>query len=82
MVPTFNAWCFDSSRKAGDVGIVKTEYGYHVMYFEGKNDQAVWQYIAQQKLSAQESEEKEDAVTLKKNWFGSRYCEIDTDIDA
>lgn len=82
MVPTFNAWCFDSSRKAGDVAIVKTEYGYHIMYFEGKNDQAVWQYIAQQKLAAQESEDEKDSVTLKKNWFGSRYCEVDTDIDA
>lgn len=82
MVPTFNAWCFDSSRKAGDVAIVKTEYGYHIMYFEGKNDQVVWQYIAQQKLAAQESEDEKDSVTLKKNWFGSRYFEIDTDIDA
>lgn len=82
MVPTFNAWCFDSSRKAGDVDIVKTEYGYHIMFFEGKNDQAVWQYIAQQKLAADESQAEEDAVTLKKNWFGSRYFEIDTDIDA
>ena len=82
MVPTFNAWCFDSSRKAGDVGIVKTEYGYHIMYFEGKNDQAVWQYIAQQKLAADDTQKEHDSITLKKNWFGSRYLEIDTDIDA
>ncbi|WP_297126913.1 peptidylprolyl isomerase [uncultured Eubacterium sp.] len=82
MVPTFNAWCFDSSRKAGDVGIVKTEYGYHIMYFEGKNDQAVWKYIAQQKLAADDTQKEHDSITLKKNWFGSRYLEIDTDIDA
>ena len=82
MVPTFNAWCFDSSRKTGDVGIVKTEYGYHVMYFEGKNDQTVWQYIAQQALASEDSEKEEDSVTIKKNWLGSRYFEIDTDIDA
>lgn len=82
MVPTFNAWCFDSSRKAGDVGIVKTEYGYHIMYFEGKNDQTVWQYIAQQKLAADDTQKEHDSITLKKNWFGSRYLEIDTDIDA
>lgn len=82
MVPTFNAWCFDSSRKAGDVGIVKTEYGYHIMYFEGKNDQAVWQYVAQQKLAADDTQKEHDSITLKKNWFGSRYLEIDTDIDA
>lgn len=82
MVPTFNAWCFDSSRKVGDVGIVKTEYGYHIMYFEGKNDQAVWKYIAQQKLAADDTQKEHDSITLKKNWFGSRYLEIDTDIDA
>lgn len=82
MVPTFNAWCFDSSRKAGDVGIVKTEYGYHIMYFEGKNDQAVWKYIAQQKLAADDTQKEHDSIILKKNWFGSRYLEIDTDIDA
>lgn len=82
MVPTFNAWCFDSSRKAGDVGIVKTEYGYHIMYFEGKNDQTVWKYIAQQKLAADDTQKEHDSITLKKNWFGSRYLEIDTDIDA
>lgn len=82
MVPTFNAWCFDSSRKVGDVGIVKTEYGYHIMYFEGKNDQAVWKYIAQQKLAADDTQKEHDSIILKKNWFGSRYLEIDTDIDA
>lgn len=39
MVEAFEAWCFDPARKAGDSGIVETEYGYHVMYFvsEGEN---------------------------------------------
>ena len=35
MVASFNDWVFDSSRKEGDVGIVETEYGYHIIYFEG-----------------------------------------------
>jgi len=38
MVVNFNDWCFDSARKAGDTGIVETEYGYHVMYFVGDSD--------------------------------------------
>ena len=38
MVPAFDAWCFDDSRKTGDTGIVETEYGYHVMYFVGNSD--------------------------------------------
>lgn len=33
MVAEFQDWCFDESRKPGDTGIVKTDYGYHVMYF-------------------------------------------------
>lgn len=37
MVQQFNDWCFDSSRKKGDSGIVKTDYGYHIMYFISNN---------------------------------------------
>ena len=33
MVAEFEDWIFDLSRKAGDTGLVKTQYGYHVMYF-------------------------------------------------
>lgn len=35
MVTEFNDWCFDSSRKPGDTDIVKTKFGYHIMYFVG-----------------------------------------------
>ncbi len=38
MVAAFNDWCFAEGRKAGDTGIVETEYGYHVMYFVGDSD--------------------------------------------
>lgn len=35
MVEAFDAWMFDKSRKAGDSGLVKTEFGYHIMYYVG-----------------------------------------------
>ena len=35
MVEEFEAWCFDEARQVGDYGIVKTELGYHIMYFSG-----------------------------------------------
>lgn len=38
METAFNDWCFDSSRKTGDTGIVETNYGYHVMYFVSTGD--------------------------------------------
>ena len=33
MVTEFDSWIFDASRKPGDYGLVKTSYGYHIMYF-------------------------------------------------
>ena len=36
MVKEFNDWVFDVNRKAGDVEIVKTEYGQHIIYFIGE----------------------------------------------
>ena len=33
MVAAFDQWIFDDSRVPGETGLVKTPYGYHVMYF-------------------------------------------------
>lgn len=33
MVTEFNDWIFDANRKAGDVEMVQTSYGYHIIYF-------------------------------------------------
>ncbi len=33
MVSDFENWAIDPSRKYGDVGIVKSKYGYHIMFF-------------------------------------------------
>ena len=35
MVTEFNDWIFDEARKEGDTDVVKTTYGYHVMFFLG-----------------------------------------------
>ena len=40
----FEDWCYDSSRKTGDTGIVETTYGYHVMYFVGDSQQTYRDY--------------------------------------
>lgn len=33
MVAEFDSWCFDPARQYGDYGLVKTDYGYHIMFF-------------------------------------------------
>lgn len=45
MVEEFENWCFDESRQAGDTDIVKTSYGYHIMYYVGTGDM-YWRTLA------------------------------------
>ncbi len=42
MVDSFNDWIFSSARKQGDVDVIGTDYGWHVMYFVGDGYKA-WQ---------------------------------------
>ena len=48
MVPEFEEWCFDEARQIGDYGIVKTTYGYHVMYYVGSVD--IWFHTAKSEM--------------------------------
>ena len=55
MVPTFNDWCFDAARQTGDYGIVKTDYGYHIMYYVDSD--LVWYMTAEQDMMAEKGNE-------------------------
>lgn len=48
MVEAFDAWCFDPERQVGDYGIVRTELGFHIMYFSGSTP--IWQEYAMSDL--------------------------------
>ena len=37
-VPEFLSWAVDGSRQTGDTDIIKTSYGYHIMYFVSGQD--------------------------------------------
>lgn len=50
MVPEFNDWCFDESRQYGDTGLVRTTYGYHVMFYVAGEEG--WYRAAKQDLLA------------------------------
>ena len=45
MVTEFNDWCFDETHEPGDYGIVKSDYGYHLIYFSGYGDE-YWKTLA------------------------------------
>ena len=56
MVEEFEDWCYDEARKAGDVEIIETEYGYHIMYFVGNTELTYRQYMVQEALRAEDVE--------------------------
>ena len=63
MVETFDAWCFDEARAYGDVDIVKTEYGYHIMFFVGS--EFTWKGYAESDFISEKVQAKVTAITDK-----------------
>ncbi len=50
-VPEFLNWCMDANRKVGDSGLVKTTYGYHIMYFSAT--EPLWYAACDENLRAE-----------------------------
>ncbi len=89
MVENFEKWCFDPARKAGDTGIVETEYGYHIMYFVKSNTEDVdWKNeiknakvdeklsAYQEELFAEDGKNKIEANEAWVNRISDDYCDI------
>ena len=62
MVAEFNDWCFDTARFVGDYGVVKTQFGYHLIFFSGKTDTLEWFETAKQDYLSQLSETMESEI--------------------
>jgi len=60
MVKEFEDWCFDESRQTGDYGLVKTSYGYHIMYFVDAEEG--WIRLCTQGAKSQKASENMDAI--------------------
>ncbi len=53
MVSEFEGWSLAEGREAGDVGIVETTYGYHIMYHVAKNV-TTWEDTIKSDLASEE----------------------------
>lgn len=61
-VDAFKEWAIDPARKEGDTGLVKTEYGWHIMYYVSTND-PIWRQTVANQLRDQDYEQlSADAV--------------------
>lgn len=56
MLQAFSDWCFEEGRQPGDYGLVKTQIGYHLMYYV--QDQPVWYAYAMNSAKNQLANEK------------------------
>ena len=65
MVETFDAWCFDESRQVGDYGLVKTNYGYHIMYFVGSAASDEWLMKAHSDLMTEQVDARVEEIVSK-----------------
>ena len=63
MVPEFEEWCFDASRQIGDTGLVKTTYGWHVMFFVGSKP--AWKSYAENDLMTERLNAISDEINAK-----------------
>lgn len=61
MVKAFDAWLYEEGRRAGDTGLVKTEFGYHIMYYVNTGDDA-WYTYGRPELINQLTQQELDAL--------------------
>ena len=52
MVAEFENWSLAEGRKAGDVGIVETTYGYHIMYAVSEAEVTTWSDVIKNDLAS------------------------------
>ena len=62
MVTEFNDWCFEDGRGVGDYGLVKTVYGYHIIYFCAASEQVYWYETAKADLTSERASQLEQAA--------------------
>ena len=65
MVETFNDWCFADGRQVGDYGIVKTNYGYHIMFFSGVGEEIYWRVTAKEDYLSELAAQMQDEIAAK-----------------
>ena len=56
MVASFNDWCFAEGRKAGDTGIVETEYGYHIMFYVSDSETSYRDLLIENSIRSADAE--------------------------
>ena len=55
MVEEFEAWLF-AATKVGEMGMVESEYGWHIMYYGGETENVAWSFAAHESVTNEKLE--------------------------
>jgi len=61
-VAEFTNWAIDPARKPGDAELVKTEFGYHFMYFVSASEYKTWENDVRSTMSSNDYNELVDGI--------------------
>ncbi|MGN0977400.1 MAG: C39 family peptidase [Faecousia sp.] len=67
LMKTLDAWCFEESRQSGDTVILRSDYGYHILYFSGSTQ--IWYAEAEKDLQA---EKQAELITAAREKYPAR----------
>lgn len=77
MVSEVNDWIFDESREYGDVEILQSSYGYHLMFYMEENDTPYWQRTIDNAMRDADYEEWYEELIkdyeVDEKWFGMQF---------
>ncbi len=80
MVEPFENWCFDEGRKEGDVEIIESEYGYHIMYYVGEAKMTYRDSMIESQMITEAMEKWEKELTDAMKATKVNLKGIDTDM--
>ena len=79
LVETFTNWSIDTNRKEGDVEIIESPYGYHVMYFVGFSELTYRDSMIVNEMKTADQEEWYEGVKepVAAELKDSKYVDLD-----
>jgi len=74
----FEAWCFEDGRKAGDTGIVLSEHGYHIIYFENYDEMNYRDFTINNDMRTESTDNWATGITDGYNCVSGDLSRMDT----
>lgn len=81
-VENFLKWSIDNTRKQGDIELVETEYGYHIMYYVGDSDINYRDYLIKADMRTEDMNKwmEEALAPVSAQLANLRFVPLDTTI--